>query len=196
VRRLLLLLVLGLTTAAHAFAHAPGTAIGRATEALGAGSVSYDPGASLSELDAQAVERRLQASHGIAVALMPATALTEVPGGPDSVAAEIARESGVHGTVIVLAGRQLGAWSDAVGPGRIDELVRATSANGQGAVLQAVLDLIGRVEAEQPAQTHDGSFSVPSWAVAIAAGLLIVALATGVMRFRSRSSSSESSADG
>jgi hypothetical protein len=188
VRRLLLLLVFGLAAVAPAFAHAPGTTIGRATEALGAGTVSYDPGAALSELDAGALERRLQATHAIAVALVPATALSEVAGGPNGVAAEIARESRVHGTLIVLAGRQLGAWSDAVGPDRVGELIRAAHGNGEAGGLQTVLDLIGRVEAEVPTQTGDGSGFVPWWAVVVVAGLATVALGTGVLRFRSRPS--------
>jgi len=189
VRRLFLLLVFGLATVAPASAHAPGTAIGRAAEALGAGQISYDPGAALSELDVEAVERRLQATHAIAVALMPATALTEVPGGPNGVAAEIARESREHGTLIVLAGRQLGAWSDTVGPDRVDELIRAAQGNGGDGGLRTVLDLIGRVEAQLPTETNDGSGFVPWWAVAVAVGLAIVALVTGVLRFRSRPSS-------
>jgi hypothetical protein len=126
--------VLGLGGDAHA--HSPFTAIGRAVEAFGSVSVSYEPGSAVSDVEAGNFTTFVEANPK--VAFMPAEAATELAGGPDAIAEEIAREAELDGTVVVLVGTQLGAWSDDIGDDRLAELVRearAADAGGSPAVL-------------------------------------------------------------
>jgi hypothetical protein len=169
-------------TAAPALGHAPGTAIGRAVTALRVGQLSYDPGSPLSEIDSGAIERRLRSARAIAVALMPAAALQEVTGGPSRLALEVARESARTGTVVVLAGRRLGAWSDAMPLDRLGELVNAVedAHRADGSVV-ALLDLVGRIGAE--AKPSSGGSSA-AWWIAGGGGAALLVAATLVLRRR------------
>ena len=169
-------------SAAPALGHAPGTAIGRAVAALRVGQLSYDPGSPLSEIDSGAIERRLLSAPAIAVALMPAAALQEVTGGPSRLALEVARESARTGTVVVLAGRLLGAWSDAMPLDRLEKLVKAVedAHRADGSVV-ALLDLVGRIGAEAKPASGGGS-SAAWWIAGGGAAALLVAATLVLLR--------------
>ena len=123
-RRLAVVVVLALPAAASA--HAPTTAIGRAVEALSQVDVSYDPGAAVSDVEAGGFGTL--AGDGIAVAMLPTSALSEIAGGPQAVASEVAREAHLDGTLVALVGTRLAAVSEHMPAERLDELVREASA--------------------------------------------------------------------
>jgi len=102
-----LLLALATSEAGPIQAHTPDTAIGRAVEAFGQVRVSYDPGAAVSDVEAGGFPQIV--GSDVKVAFMPASANDEISGGPDAVAAEIAREAGLDGTLVVLVGAKLAA---------------------------------------------------------------------------------------
>jgi len=151
-------------------AHAPATAIGRAVEALGQVSVSYDPGSLVSEVEAGGFPTIV--GSGPRVAFLPASANEEISGGPNAVAAEIAREAGVDGTLVVLVGRELGAWSNEIGEERLAELVARASPGGSAASPAAAVELLVRSVQAEPV-----SGGVPwGWVGAALLGLAVVAL--------------------
>jgi hypothetical protein len=160
-----ILVALVATDAARA--HAPTTAIGRAVEALGTVSVSQDPGAAVSDVEAGGFPQFVGSNPK--VAFMPAAALSEIEGGPNAIAAEVAREADLDGTLVILAGAQPGTWSDEIDETRLAELVvaaQARSAGGSPAVLAETL--VRSVQAE-PKESD------PPWGW-IGAGLLVLAL--------------------
>src|SRR3990170_3368831 len=116
-------------------------ASGRAVEALSQVPVSYAPAASVSELEGDGFLRLPGVGEGIVVAAMPAAALREIGGGPSAVARETAREAGVDGTIVVLAGQRLGAWSEDVPAARLAVLVRAAERTGDHPAVR-VADLV------------------------------------------------------
>jgi hypothetical protein len=162
-----LCLGLALLASGDARAHGPSTAIGRAVEALEAVSVSYDPDSPVSDVQAggfpQIVGERPK------VAFMPASALTEIAGGPDAVAQEVAREAQLDGTLVILVGAEPGAWSDEIADERLEELVRAAEAQAQGAPPAVLAETLVRSVQAEPVD------SSPPWGW-IGAGLLVVAL--------------------
>ncbi len=121
-RPVLVTILAGVTFAASAHAHAPATAIGRAVEAFGQVPVSYEPGSIVSDVEAGGFP--LAVGSNPKVAFMPAFASSELDGGPNAIAAEIAREADPDGTLVVLVGSELGAWSNDIGDERLNELVR------------------------------------------------------------------------
>ena len=162
----LLLALVALVYASGAGAHTPATAIGRAVEALGTVSVSYEEGASVSDIEAGNFP--LMVGSDPKVAFMPAYAATELAGGPNVIADEIAREADLDGTLIVLVGRNLGWWSDDIADERLDELAGQARVAGADAPAATVRALVRSVQAED---TSD-----PPWALI---GVAIVVLATG-----------------
>jgi hypothetical protein len=147
VGRPLAVLLLALVLVEGAAAHAPTTAIGRAVEAFGSVPVSYDPGAIVSEVEA--ANFGLLVGSNPKVAFMPASATSEIAGGPNAIASEIAREADLDGTLIVLAGAKPGAWSDEIDDGRLDELVSsARSEEPAGSLATMVRSLVRSVQAE------------------------------------------------
>ena len=112
VRPLVVALLAVLTLAQSTAAHTPTTAIGRAVEAFGQVSVSYDPESVVSDVAAGGFP--LIVGSNPKVAFMPAPAASEIAGGPNAVAAEIAREADLGGTLVVLV-TELGAWSNDIG---------------------------------------------------------------------------------
>jgi hypothetical protein len=161
-----------LATASQATAHVPGTAIGQAVEVLRDVPVSYENGAAVSDLEADAFGRLPGVGDGIFVAAMPGSALQEIQGGPGAVAAEIAREAPLHGTLIVLVGRRLGAWSDEVAEARLHSLVvQAAQRSGDGAI--QVATLASSIQAEpKSTPSSDG----PPWALIVGALVLLAGL--------------------
>jgi hypothetical protein len=147
VGRHLAVLAVALILAEGAAAHAPTTAIGRAVEAFGSVPISYDPGAIVS--DVEAANLGILVGSNPKVAFMPASATSEIVGGPNAIASEIADEADLDGTLIVLAGAKLGTWSDQIGDDRLDELVSAAQTGEPGASLVTVVrSLVGSVQAE------------------------------------------------
>jgi hypothetical protein len=171
VRRCLLVLLGVLALAAPAAAHQPRTAVGQAVAALRDVPVSYANGAAVSDLEADGFGRLPGVGDGISIAAMPASALQEKVGGPDSVAGEIAREARLHGTLVVLAGRRLGAWSDGIEPVRLQQLV-ATVLGTPGSPAARVTTLVASVQAE-PKTASGGT----PWAAVI---IVVVAIAAVV----------------
>jgi hypothetical protein len=152
IRRLLVALLVCAAFPGGVGAHPPGTAIGRAVTGLQQGPVTYDSGAAIGEQEADGLLRVVCPDPRVRVALMPAEALTELPAGGGSaaaVAAEVAREADVGGTIVVLAGRRLGVWSEDISPERTGVLVQeAEQAYPAGPLSLRVTELVGRLRAE------------------------------------------------
>ncbi len=149
---------------ATAAAHAPMTAIGRAVTAFDVLSVSYDPESVVSDVEAGGFPQIVGSDPK--VAFMPVSTNQEISGGPNAVADEVAREAGLEGTLIVLVGNRLGAWSDDIGEERLAELVEDAPRTGSRAA--AVESLVRAVQSEP--KDWD-----PPWGW-IAAGMLAVAV--------------------
>jgi hypothetical protein len=165
VRRLGVLAITAILLQGTASAHGPATAIGRAVEAFGQGSVSYDPESVVSDVEAGGFPAIV---GDVRVAFMPAAAETEIVGGPNAVAAEVALESDVDGTLVVLVGNELGTWSEDIGEDRLADLVSEASAKRQAASpAVAVESLVRSIQAEP-------TDSDPPWGW-IAAAMLVVA---------------------
>ncbi|MGH3135281.1 MAG: hypothetical protein ACRDPV_02155 [Gaiellaceae bacterium] len=141
-----LLAVLALSPGAHA--HSPFTAIGRAVEAFGEVPVSYDNGAAVSDVEAGGFPQIV--GSNTKVAFMPASATSEIVGGPDAIAAEIAREANLDGTLVVLVGTKLGAWSNDIGADRLAELVAAAQADESGTSPASVVESLVRSVQSEP----------------------------------------------
>jgi hypothetical protein len=175
-------LVASLLAAAGA-AHPPATTIGRAALALREVRVSYEPGSLVSQLEAEGLLRIVD--ENVRVALLPASVFAELPGDASAVAAEIARESGVGGTLVVLTGRQLGAWSNEIADDRLAALVRDVEAeSGAGSRAAAVETLVRRVKAE-PKQRR------PPWTVITVVGSIALLVALAVLGRTRRPAPSE-----
>ena len=144
--RLALLVLVMLAVADKVDAHAPTTAIGRAVEAFEQVSVSYDPGSVVSDVEAGGFP--LIVGSNPKVAFMPASAASEIAGGPNAVAAEIAREAGLGGTLVVLVGTELGAWSSDIGGDRLAALVTDARTSKSGISSAAVVEPAGRIAEE------------------------------------------------
>lgn len=140
-------LLVALSLVESATAHAPTTAIGRVVEAFGSVPVSYDQGAMVSDVEAANFGPLVGSNPK--VAFMPASAASEIAGGPNAIASEIADEANLDGTLIVLAGEKLGAWSDEIGDDRLLELVSAArSEKAGGSFATMVRSLVRGVQAE------------------------------------------------
>ncbi|MGH3132979.1 MAG: hypothetical protein ACRDNY_04425 [Gaiellaceae bacterium] len=139
-RRVLAVSVVLLVGAGEARAHSPATAIGRAVEAFGQVAISYDPGSVVSDVRG----RWLSADRGHLCGQerdLHVTAEDEILGGPGAVASEIAYEAGLDGTLVVLVGTRLGAWSADIGDDRLAELVRNAGGAPGGSPAAAVENL-------------------------------------------------------
>jgi len=132
--------------ASDALAHGPTTAIGRAVEAFGSVSVSYEPGSAVSEVEAGNFTTFVNSNPN--VAFMPAEAATELAGGPDAIAEEVAREAELDGTLVVLVGTRLGTWSKDVDEERLAELESEARVAGGGSPAATVEALVRSVQAE------------------------------------------------
>jgi hypothetical protein len=174
-RLLLFAVAAALAWPAAASPHAPATAIGRAVEALSQVDVSYDPGAAVSDVEAAGFGAL--AGDGIAVAMLPASALSEITGGPQAVAAEVAREAQVDGTLVALVGTRLAAVSERVPRGRLDELAR-TAEGTQGTPAVRLEAFVRAVRAEQPTARAGAPWGV----IAAVASVLLLAAAAVLVR--------------
>jgi hypothetical protein len=181
-RTLIAACLVALLLAAVGAAHPPATTIGRAALALREVRVSYEPGSLVSELEAEGLLRIVD--ENVRVALLPASVLAELPGDASAVAAEIARESGVGGTLVVLTGRQLGAWSNEIAGDRLAALVRDVEAESAGSRAAAVETLVRRVEAE-PKQRR------PPWTLITVVGSIALLVAIAVLGRTRRPAPSE-----
>jgi hypothetical protein len=142
----LLLALAALVCVCDAGAHGPATAIGRAVEAFGSVSVSYEPGSAVS--DVEAGNFPLIVGTNPKVAFMPASASSELAGGPNVIAEEIAGEAALDGTLVVLVGTRLGAWSEDIGEERLGELVRDAQALDTASPAGTVEALVRSVQDE------------------------------------------------
>jgi hypothetical protein len=158
---------------ATAGAHAPFTTIGRAVEAFGSVSVSYEAGAAVSDVEAGGFPQIVGSNPK--VAFMPASTFEEIRGGANAVASEVAAEADLEGTLIVLVGTKLGAWSEDIGGERLAELVSAADAAAPGAPPAAQVESLVRAVQAEPTDWD------PPWGW-IAAGMLVVAVA-GLVAF-------------
>ena len=159
-------IVLAIVAAGSARAHAPMTAIVRAVTALQSVSVSHDPGAAVSDVEAGGFPQFVGSNPK--VAFLPASATTEMQGGPDAIAAEIAREAGLEGTLVVLVGTQPGVWSDEIAADRLTALVAVARVASEGRPAPLAETLVRSIQVEPKS-------SSPPWGW-IGAGLLVLSL--------------------
>ena len=147
VQRLVLVVVLSLVCAASADAHVPSTSIGRAVAAFASVPVSFEPGAAVSDVEAGNFPAIVGSNPK--VAFMPGSASAELEGGPSAIAEEIASEAALDGTLVVLVGTNLGAWSDDIGAERLAELVHEARSGNRSAPPSAMVEsLVRAVQAE------------------------------------------------
>jgi hypothetical protein len=185
-RRALAVLAIGvLTFVPDAAAHAPTTSIGRAVEAFRSVSVSYEPGAAVSDVEAGNFPHVLDSTTW--VAFMPSSAAAELAGGPDAIAAEVARESGVQGTLVVLVGTRLGTWSNEIGGGRIAALADEARANSNGGSPAALVQSLVRSIQSEPSDRRPWAWITATIAV-VGIGSLIGLRWLGLARARRQSS--------
>lgn len=177
-RWVVVLAIVALMAAGGARAHSPSTAIGRAVEAFGQVSVSYEPGSLVSEVEAGGFPKIV--GEDVKVAFMPASTENEILGGAEAVAMEIAREAELDGTLVVLVGTRLGAWSDDVDAERLAELVRGAETPSGGSPAAAVESLVRTI------QTEPEKASAPWGWIALALCVPAVALLLGADRLARR----------
>jgi len=182
--RVLVLLAAGaaLALSAAAAAHPPGPALSVAIEALRKVPVSYNTESGYSELEAEAIVRRLAESKDVGVALVAPSAI--MLAGPDATARDVAAHLGDDRVYIVASGSQIGAWA---GKGSEDDVRslerRARDAHrGQPPAL-AVAELAGLLAERQRLEAADDP---PAWLwPSVAIGSLLVLL-FGAVLLRSR----------
>lgn len=167
---LVALAVVSLAVVGDARAHSPFTAIGRAVEAFGSVSVSYEPGSAVSDVEAGNFPTFV--GENPKVAFMPAEAATELAGGPDAIAEEIAREAELDGTLVVLVGRQVGTWSEDIGDERLAELVREARTVDAGGSPAVVAETLVRSVQAEPTSTTPWSLIIVALVV-LASGALV-----------------------
>lgn len=158
-----------LVRASDAAAHAPTTSIGRAVAAFASVSVSYEPGAAVSDIEAGNFPHVVGSNPK--VAFMSPEAASELAGGPDAIAAEIAREARLNGTLIVLVGTRVGTWSNEISVERLARLVaEAQAGDAGGSSAELVGSLVRSVQKESADSTPWG------WLLAAIAALAIGSL--------------------
>ena len=170
-----------LARASDAAAHAPATSIGRAVTAFGSVSVSYEPGAAVSDIDAGNFPHVV--GSNLRIAFMSRDAASELAGGPDAIAAEIAREARLNGTLIVFVGTRVGTWSNEISDERLAELVEeARAGNAGGSSAELAGSLVRSVQSESADSTPWGALLAAIAALALGS-LLVLTL---VSRRRAR----------
>jgi hypothetical protein len=176
-RALVLVVAVALAGTAQAAAHAPTTAIGRAVLALEQVPVSYDPASAATEVEA-ANFAQLVDGTSVTVAFLPAAAAAEIAGGSAaSIAEEIAREANLDGSLVVLVGNDLEAWSSDIRDERLAQLVHDVRARNAAGSPVAAADDLARTLAAEPAS--DGA----PWGW-IGAGLVVLATAALIVAHR------------
>ncbi|HEX4747689.1 MAG TPA: DUF6676 family protein [Gaiellaceae bacterium] len=134
--------------------------------------VSYEPGAAVSEVEAGGFPSIV--GDNARVAFMPESAAGELAGAPSAIAEEIAREAKLDGTLVVLVGSSLGAWSSDISAERLDVLVREAQGMGGSAVARTET-LVRNVQAEPAGRERGGVAFVAVVGVLALAGLVALA---------------------
>lgn len=173
-----------LATALPALAHPPGPALGVAIEGLRTVSVSYNTDSGFTELEADAIARRVGDSSTVAVALVAPSAI--LLSGAEATAKDVAAHLEDGRTYVVASRGRVGVWHD---EGDADELralvgeVRRAH-RGQPTAL-VVADLASRLEERSRADAADDA---PAWLwPAVAVGSLAALLAAAIaLRRRGR----------
>jgi len=165
-----------------AFAHPPGPALSVAIEALRKVPVSYNTESGYSELEAEAIFRRLAGSTDVGVALVAPSAI--MLAGPDATAKDVAAHVGGDRAYIVASGSRIGAWA---GKGSEDDMrtleQRARAAHRGQAPALVVAELAGLLAERQRQEAADDP---PPWLwPTVAVGSLLV-LILGAVWLRSR----------
>jgi len=171
-----------LALSAAAPAHPPGPALFVAIEALREVSVSYNTESGYSELEAEAIVRRLAGSEDVGVALVAPSAI--MLAGPDATARDVAAHLGDDRAYIVASGSQIGAWAGKGSEDEVHALERRARAahHGQPPAL-AVAELAGLLAERQRLEAADDR---PEWLwPGVAIGSLLVLL-LGAVWLRAR----------
>jgi hypothetical protein len=180
-RGLLVVFAAAVVAAPSALAHPPGPALGVAIEALQTVHVSYNTESGFTELEADAVNRRLVDSPDVTVALVAPAAL--LLGGPTATAHEVANHVGRDGAYVVASGRQIGAWSTDIDADELDTLVSQTRSATTGQPPSVtVLALVDRLAARERENADD---QPPAWlwpTVAVVGLVALLGLAVLVRR--------------
>ena len=170
-----------------ALAHPPGPALSVAIEALRKVPVSYNTESGFSELEAEAIFRRLAGSKDVAVALVAPSAI--MVAGPDATARDVAAHIGGDRAYIVASGPRMGAWAgkDSEADVRALEQQARAAHRGQPPAL-AVAELAGLLAERQRQEAADDP---PAWLWPAVAAASLLAVLLGAVWLRSRRPAAE-----
>lgn len=191
-RALVLLAAAGgaLAVSAAALAHPPGPALSVAIEALRKVPVSYNTESGFTELEAEAIFRRLAGSNDVGVALVAPSAI--MLAGPDATAKDVAAHLGGGRAYIVASGSQLGAWAGKGSEDDVRALERQARASHRGQPPSLVVAELAGLLVER--QREEAADDPPPWLwPAVAVGSLLVLL-LGAVWLRSRRPAAETGA--
>ena len=134
--------------------------------------MSYEPGAAVSDIEAGNFPHVVEPNPK--VAFMRREAASELAGGPDAIAGEIAREARLNGTLIVLVGTKVGTWSNEISEERLARLVsEARASNTDGSSAELVGSLVRSVQTESVDSTPWGRLLAVIAALAIGSLLVL-----------------------
>ena len=193
-RALVLLAAAGaaLALAAAASAHPPGPALSVAIEALRKVPVSYNTESGFTELEAEAISRRLGGSKDVAVALVAPSAI--MLAGPDATAKDVAAHLGGGRAYVVASGPRIGAWAGKGSEDDVRALEQQARAAHRGQPPALVVAELAGLLAER--QRQEAADEPPAWLwPAVAVGSLLVLLLGAVwLRSRRRPAAAEAEA--
>jgi hypothetical protein len=167
-----------LCAAAAAHAHPPGPALSVAIEGLRQVPVSYNTESGYTELEADAIGRRLGDSDAVAVALVAPSAI--LPAGAEATARDVAAHLADDRVYVVASHGRLGAWAGDDDAAEVRALVREVRGEPPGL---AVADLAGRLADRERQAAADAP---PGWLWPLVATISLVLLLGAAIGVRSR----------
>jgi hypothetical protein len=156
-----------------------------AIEALRRVPVSYNTDSGYTELEADAIGRRLGDSNDVAVALVAPSAI--LPAGAEATAREVAAHLHDGRVYVVASHGRLGAWAGDDDAADVRALVREV--RGEPAAL-AVSDLAGRLADRERLAAEDAT---PAWLWPLVALISLLVLFGAAVGVRSRLGAAASS---
>ena len=171
-----------LALAGAAPAHPPGPALSVAIEALRKVPVSYNTESGYTELEAEAIFRRLGGSKDVAVALVAPSAI--MLAGPDATAKDVAAHLDGDRAYVIASGSRIGAWAGKGSEADVSALEQQARAAHRGQPPALVVAELAGLLAEH--QRQEAADDPPAWLwPSVAIGSLLAVL-LGAVWLRSR----------